>query len=163
MATIIKTNTEQFLQHNQEKRREFIEDVALRMAQGELLFITDIKQKQMSGQRGSLGTNVITDMLRSKWFNTTIRQNQNVKAMVWSTTPYAPLHEEGGTFMVPAHGVKEHMRKSKNGVEYNVAAHIVMDHQVVFHKRLRIGEAWEQTFIPNMRKQIDASAAKYLR
>ena len=179
MASIVVSNTERFIATNQAARAAFIEDVASRMAQQERLFITDIQSKQMSGQKGKLYTNVVTGNLRRKWFNQTIRQNQSVKALVWSTTPYAPHLElqEGESNPAPVrigeHMVREHYRtvqaqgpaRSKRGKrpqgETLVRAHVVRAHWVLSYKRLRIGEAWEKDFIPKMRENITAAMAAH--
>lgn len=179
MATVLVSNTEKVLQASGAARQAFIEDVARRIAQRELLFIADIKSKQMSGRQGDLYTNVVTGMLRRNWFNTTIRQNQSIKAMVWSTTPYAPhLELQDGEQAVSPVQVREHVvgeyyrrtraqgpAKSKRGkppqAETLVRAHTVRAHWVLSYKRLRIGQAWQSDFAPKMREDINAAFAAH--
>lgn len=162
MASIIVSNTERMVAGNAGARAAFMEDVARRMAQRELVFIADIKSKQMSGQKGNLYTNVITGNLRRKWFNTTIRQNQTITALVWSTTPYAPhLEGETGPVRVAEHVVREHTRAGRGGKAHVVRAHSVRAHWVLRHGRLRIGEAWTRDFIPKMREEIGSAMAKH--
>lgn len=179
MASVLVSNTERVVSSNQAARAAFIEDVAKRLAQREMLFIADVKSKQMSGRQGHLYTNVVTGNLRRKWFNQTIRENQSIKAIVWSTTPYAPgleLQEgeqEASPVRIPEHTVREHYRrvvahgpaKSKRGkrpqAETLVRSHTVRAHWVLSYKRLRIGQAWQADFIPKMREDINAAVAAH--
>ncbi len=162
MPSVIKSNITPFIQGRVQNRAKFLDAVSNRLGRAELLFIGDIKAKQMSGQHGSTGTNVITGMLRRQWYNTTIRQNQSVQALVWSTTPYAPLHEDGGIVRIPGHTVRAHMRRGKKGGSHPVRAHAVASHWVQYHARLRIGEAWERDFVPEMTRIITQAAKEFL-
>lgn len=140
----IKTNTEKFLAANRESRVKFLEDVLKKLPAVTVEFVGKIKLEQMSGQQGYRYTNVVTDQLRGDWFTKAeVTSNQSVKAFVWSTTPYAPLHENGGDFQ----------KVSKLGKSYVVH----------YHKRLFIGEAFEQSFAPEMARAINDSAAEWLR
>ena len=145
----LKTNTAEFLAKNTASRNLFLEDVQTRLNRAELFFIGDIQKNQMTGHfgpGGTLGTRVVTGMLRRNWFQKTIIINKKIKALVWTTTPYAPLHEEGGL-----------VRKT------SAFGKPTRPYWVHYTKRLHIGEAWDTQFQVTMKKEIDASAVKYLR
>lgn len=144
MTTTIRTNTDKFLTANRESRVRFLEDVKKKLPAAEIEFIGKIKLEQMSGQQGYRYTNVVTNQLRGDWYSSTsVTPNQTIQAQVWSTTPYAPIHEYGGPVQ----------RVSKLGKSYVIH----------YHKRLFIGEAWEATFAPDMARIINDSATEYLR
>jgi phage gpG-like protein len=134
---------------NAAHRAAFMDEVARLFARQESDFINMIKKDQMSyskeGPAMLTGTRVQTGKLRRDWYNTNIRQNQSIKAMVWSTTPYAPLHEEGGL-----------VRKT------SAFGKATRPYWVHYQKRLHVGEAWQQDFEPKMQANINAAAAKFL-
>lgn len=179
MASFLISNTGKIVEINRKANAEFLADLAQRLNRSELGFVAEIKSKQMSGQQGKLYTNVITGNLRRKWFNEVVPQNQSVKAMVWSTAPYAPhleLHDgeqAASAIRIPDHTVQEHYRqvrahgpaKTKRGkapqASILVRAHTVRAHWQMSYKRLRIGQAWQSDFMPKMRQDITAAVAAH--
>ncbi len=179
MASFLVSNTGKIVEVGRKASADFLADVARRLLRRELQFIADIKSKQMSGRNGDRGVNVITGNLRRKWFNEVVPQNQHVKAMVWSTTPYAPhLEQQEGRPMaeqvqIAEHTVNEYYRRtraqgparSKRGkapqAETLVKAHTVRAHFVLVRRRLQIGQAWRADFIPKMREDINAALAAH--
>ena len=157
----LSTNTEAFVSSNAESRRNFLIAISQKLPGAVVSFIGKIQQEQMSGRHGDSGTNIVTNQLRLGWNqpngeglkSVSVDQNQYVKAMVWSTTPYAPYHENGGTYQVP-----QHFSMSRNGKSFSVRAH-----PVHYTKRLHIGEAWEADFAPSMVGVINDAAAEFLR
>ena len=137
----LTTNTPRFLASSIDKKAEFLFKASQMIAQETLFFIAAIKLKMMSFPRSgppqSDGTRVQTGMLRRNWFNQVVAPNQAIQAKVWSTTPYAPMHEYGGDFD----------RVSSRGKHFVVH----------MPKRLHVGQAWVADFLPNMRKAINTA------
>jgi len=153
VPTLLFSNTSAFLSNNQAKRAAFLDAVATGMYRAEARFIANIQQNQMSGQRGKLGTNVISDMLRKNWYQTTIKENQSIKAAVWSTTPYAPYLEADehpdGIDIYPKNG---------KALRWKAGGRWFFAKKVHLPARLRIGEAWRNDFAPDFRAVIDKAA-----
>ncbi len=160
MASIVKSNVSLVVSNNQAKRAEFFDGVARAMNRAEMLFISKIQAERMHRQSTGVGTNVRTGMLRRDWFNATIRQNQAIQALVWSTTPYAPELDSEGFYVVPGHPVAAHTRRKKKGGTTVVKAHAVGQYWVHHKNLLQIGVAWEKDFLPLLEKEIVAMAAK---
>ncbi len=137
-----KSNTQAFLKANKEKQVAFVANVQLQLDRLDRFFIGKIQQTQMNfrkdGPPQKLGTRVQTGMLKRNWFQQAVVTGQSVMARVWSTTPYAPIHEKGLTVR----------RNSAFGRP-------TQPYMVTYPKRLRIGEAWEKNYRPEMRKRID--------
>jgi hypothetical protein len=96
-------------------------------------FIAKVQQTQMSYRRDQAptlrGTRVQTGTLRRDWFEQAAIAQRSIKVKVWSTTPYAPVQELGGVF-----------RRTK------AFGKVVRPYWVQYHKRLRVGEAWEKNY-----------------
>ena len=144
----IQTNTQQFTEANTASRVKFLEALVTKIPQFAIQpYMNKIRSEQMSGRPG---TRVITDHLRGDWNLPTgglvpcsVEQNPHVKAQVWTAVKYAPIHEFGGDIQMI----------SKLGKSYVI--HIP--------KRLHLGEAWEQSFGPDMVRVINDCAAEFLR
>lgn len=159
MPSIIKSNVSVVVSSNQAKRAAFMDGAANAIYRATNDFKNKIQDERMHRQATGVGTNVVTGMLRRDWFNLAIRENQTIKALVWSTTPYAPIHEDGGAYEIPGGTVKAFTRKG--GVK--VRSHWRSGHFVHYKSVLGIGEAWEKDFLPMMEKQLIAMAAKTLQ
>ncbi len=140
------SNLPKFQQATKEKQGEFIAAVQLKLDRLNRFFIGKIQKEQMNFRKDGPpvpnGTRVQTGMLKRNWFQQAVVTGQSVKARVWSTTPYAPLHENGGT------------------IQRNTAwGRITKPYKVVYHKRLHIGEAWQASYMPEMRNAINQAFA----
>lgn len=150
----LTTNTQGFLSAQMKKRTDFMAKAIQLIQQDTLYFIALIQSTQMSfPRRGPVredGTRMQSGDLKRGWFNEVVAPNQAIQARVWTRIPYAPYHENGGTFEVP-----EHERHMKSGKVVTVRAH-----SITFQKRLHIGEAWTQDFLPKMRDAINTAFAQ---
>ncbi len=141
-----------------EKRAEFKEKLQVGLKDLNLLFIAKIQQEQMnfprSGGTRSFGTRVITSQLKWEWKEATVGANQAILCRVWSTTPYAPMHENAEKDGAPTDGVysvPEHSRTSRTTGKTS----IVRQHLVYFPKRLHVGEAWRQDYARGFVKRVN--------
>ncbi len=142
-----KSNTAAFLAANKEKQGEFVDAVKLQLDRLNRFFIGKIQREQMNfrkdGPPVANGTRVQTGMLKRNWFQQAVISGQSVMARVWSTTPYAPVHEHGGVFQ----------RNSAWGRP-------TKPYTIVMPKRLHIGEEWQRAYMPEMRSRINEAFAQ---
>ncbi len=141
-----KSNTVAFNKANKDKQTAFVGAVQIGLDRLNRFFIGKIQREQMNfrkdGPVQSAGTRVQTGMLKRNWFQQAVVTGQSVMARVWSTTPYAPIHEKG-------------LAVRRNSAFGRLTRPFV----VQYHKRLRIGEAWEASYMPEMRNTINRAFA----
>ncbi len=137
-----KSNTAGFLKAQKDKQVAFVGAVQNQLDRLNRFFIGKIQREQMNfrkdGPPQASGTRVQTGMLKRNWFQQAVLNGQSIMARVWSTTPYAPIHEKGATIR----------RNSAFGRP-------TKPFMAVYPKRLRIGESWEKDYMPNMRLRIN--------
>lgn len=75
--------------------QKFVPNVKRNLERAALTFIGEIQSRQMSGQRGSRYTNVITNTLRRDWFPRIKGTGKDISVEVYSTTLYAAFQEYG--------------------------------------------------------------------
>ncbi len=182
-SVTFSSNSRQFLQNNKEKQIEFLAEVQVKISALNRLFIGKIQREQMNFPRNNgtkhsgpraFGTRVITGQLKRGWYDQVIMNNQHINARVWSTTPYAPMHENAnkdgtpnnGTFQVPAHtrrppaDKRSFDIKTKRALQKPSYTIVVKAHAVHFTKRLHVGEAWQNDYMPAMRVAINKAFEK---
>lgn len=144
MGMTFKSNTKVAMAATGAKTKNFLSLVQKSLDRAAMVFIGNIQETQMTGHYGpggSLGTAVRTGMLRRGWFKEMVIKNNNaVLARIWSTTPYAPLHEYGGV----------QTRSTAFGKPAN-------PYMVFYHKRLFIGAAFLKTFPDRMKAAVQKS------
>jgi len=145
----LETNYGAFKRANDAKQNLFFEKLNPALQKLNLLFIAKIQEEQMnfpkSGGTRSFGTRVITGLLKRSWKESTITTRQSIMTRVWSTAPYAPMHENAEKDGTPTDGVyvvPEHTRVLKKRERVS----IVKQHLVYFPKRLHVGEAWRTDY-----------------
>ncbi len=126
-------------------RPKFLGALEAKLHNEELVFISGIQQKYMSGGGRTspitpYSTRVITGQLRRNWFNQTVAQGQGITARVFTTTPYAPVHIYGGDFT-------RNTAWGKPSKSYTVH----------YPARIRVGEAWQADFVPQFKRAMQAA------
>lgn len=142
----LQTNSPAFQKANKAKLAAFLERAKYELDRLNRFFIAKIQREQMNFRKDSpvntMGTRVQTGLLKRNWFDRVITATGSIQTRVWSTTPYAPVHEYGGLFR----------RSSAFGRP-------TQPFWVQYHKRLRIGQAWEKDYGPAMRVSINKAFA----
>lgn len=128
------------------KRKAFVWRVQNDLSILNRQFIGYIRRTMMNfrkdGPPTDRGTRVQSGKLKRDWFQESVVRSGGVLTRIWSTTSYAPVHELGGLF-----------RRNQ------AFGRVTRPYWVRYTKRLRVGEAWERRYLPEMPKVIDNAFA----